>query len=180
MRGGPPRPIRIVYKRLPNDIREIPGVLRAVTSRRLVIESPIVVSHPIWEAGKIIADNGYLAIWFVYRNKWYDVGKFFDRARKCVGYYCDIIKPIEELQRGSSRTAMITDLFLDLWIWPNDRYAVLDRDEFRDGLRRGHISKPLASEAQRQLDLLVKKLKLKRFPPGYVRRVKPLEKALEI
>jgi predicted RNA-binding protein associated with RNAse of E/G family len=177
MRGSPPRPIRIVYKRLPNDIREIPGVLRAATSHRLIIESPIVVSHPIREASRIIAENGYLAIWFVYRNRWYDIGKFFDRARKCVGYYCDIIKPIEQLQRGPSKTVMITDLFLDLWIWPNGRYTVLDRDEFKDGLRRGHISKALACEARGQLDLLVKRLKSKRFPPEHVRRVIPLEKA---
>ena len=176
MRGRLPRPIRIVYKRLPNDIREIPGVLRAATSQRLVIESPIVVSRPMRESGKIVADNGYLAIWFVYRNRWYDVGKFFDRARNCVGYYCDMVKPTKQLLRGSSRTAIVTDLFLDLWIWPDGRYAVLDEDEFKHGLRRGQIPRSLAFEAQRQLARLVKRTKEKRFPPAYVRRIQPLEK----
>jgi len=169
-----PRPVRIVYKRLPNDIREIPGVLRKATSQWLIIESPIVVPYPMRLSRRVVADAGYLAIWFVYRGRWYDVGKFFDRERNCVGYYCDIVKPTKQLLRGMTKTTMITDLFLDLWIWPDGQYIVLDEDEFKHGLHEGHISRFLASEARKQLTLLTKKVASKRFPPEYVQGIEPL------
>lgn len=175
MKGDLPRPIRIVYKRLPNNVREIPGLLREATLQQLVIESPIVVPHPMRLSGKVVADNGYLAIWFVYRDRWYDVGRFFDRSRNFVGYYCDIVKPMKQLLMGPSKTAMITDLFLDLWIWPDGQHTVLDEDEFKHGLQRRHISRLLALEAQKQLALLVRRVNSKRFPPAYVRKTKPLE-----
>lgn len=121
-----PRPVDIVYRRLPNDVRELPGVLRQVTPARLVIESPITVQTPQRIQGRIIADSGFIAIWFVYRHKWYDVGKFYDRARNLVGYYCDIIMPLNKLLRTPAKTNMITDLFLELWITPEGDYVVLD------------------------------------------------------
>jgi hypothetical protein len=105
-----------VYRRLPNDARQLPGVLRQVSAARLVIESPIVVERPQRVFGRVIADSGFLAIWFLYRNRWYDVGKFYDRQRNLVGYYCDIIKPLTKVLRTPGKTSRITDLFLDLWI----------------------------------------------------------------
>lgn len=111
-----PRQMTIVYRRLPKDIREFPGLLRQSTVSKLVIESPISVNRPIRVGGEIIADCGYLSIWFIYRDRWYDVGKFYDAAGRWLGYYCDILKPVKKLLATSSRTVTLTDLFLDLWI----------------------------------------------------------------
>ena len=88
-----PHEVTIVYRRLPHDVREYPSVLREATASKLVIESPLNVDHPVRVSGDTIADTGYLSIWFVYKNRWYDVGKFYDRNRRWVGYYCDILSP---------------------------------------------------------------------------------------
>jgi len=166
-----PRPVSIVYRRLPNDIRQLPGVLRQVSAARLVIESPIVVERPQRVLGRVIADSGFLAIWFLYRNRWYDVGKFYDRQRNLVGYYCDIIKPLNKLLRTPGKTSRITDLFLDLWITPEGDYVVLDEDEFEEALGHGYLPKNLADQARKQMDSLIQKVKAGRFPPPFTQKV---------
>lgn len=169
-----PRKVTIVYRRLPNDIREFVGVLREATARRLVIESPISVDRPRRVSGHIIADTGYLSIWFVYRNRWYDVGKFYDRAGRWIGYYCDIIKPVKNLLINPTRTVTFTDLFLDLWIARNGRKFILDQEELQRALTKHTISRSLAREAERQIRLLSQRTKLGRFPPREVQTIKPL------
>jgi predicted RNA-binding protein associated with RNAse of E/G family len=172
--GKLPRPIDIVYRRLPNDVREIPGILRQNTPARLVIESAITVDAPRQMSGRVIVDSGYLAIWFVYRDKWYDVGKIYDRARNWVGYYCDIIRPVGKLLRAPTRTNMITDLFLDLWITPEGRSVVMDEDEFENALRQGYLSKKLANQTRREMDSLIRATQAGKFPSPSVQNVKPL------
>jgi predicted RNA-binding protein associated with RNAse of E/G family len=167
----------IVYRRLPNDIREFPGLLRSATAGRLVIESPISVDRPIKLSNEIIADTGYLAIWSLYKNRWYDVGKFYDRDRRWIGYYCDIIKPVKKLLAGPTRTVTVTDLFLDLWITRKGQAFVLDEDELESALLNRHISVSLSREATRQIRSLERKVRAGRFPPLEVQRIDPLTKS---
>lgn len=169
-----PRPVNIVYRRLPNDVREFPGTLRRATHTSLVIESPIAVTSPRRVLGRVVADSGFLAIWFIYRHKWYDVGKFYDRTRTWIGYYCDIIRPLNRLLRTPSRTVMITDLFLDLWITPQGRTMVLDEEEFENSLKRGYMSKALAVQARKEMDSLIHMVRAGRFPPPSIQSVEPL------
>jgi len=173
-----PRPVSIVYRRLPNDVRHLPGVLRQVSAARLVIESPIIVERPQHVLGRDIADTGFLAIWFLYRNRWYDVGKFYDRQRNLVGYYCDIIKPVNKLLRTPGKTSRVTDLFLDLWITPEGEYVVLDEDEFEAALEHGYLSKNLADQARKQMGSLIQNVKAGRFPPLAVRKVETYMKRI--
>jgi predicted RNA-binding protein associated with RNAse of E/G family len=172
-----PREIVTIYRRLPNDIREFPGNLRAATANRLIIESPVLVDEPISVDGEIIADTGYLAIWFVYKGRWYDVGKFYDRAGMRIGYYCDIIKPVKRVLATPSKTVMLTDLFLDLWIDKDGSAHVLDEEELEAAEKERAISCTLAREARRQIRLLIGRVNAGRFPPAEIVRIRPLDKA---
>lgn len=114
-----------------------------------------------------------MAIWFVYRHKWYDVGKFYDRARNLVGYYCDIIKSLNKLLRTPAKTNMITDLFLDLWITPEGDYIVLDEDEIENAIKHGYLPKNLANQTYKQMDSLIRAFRAGRFLPAAVQKVEP-------
>jgi predicted RNA-binding protein associated with RNAse of E/G family len=170
-----PRRMTIVYRRLPDDAREFPGVLREATASKLVIESPISVDQPVVVSGDTIADTGYSSIWFIYKNEWYDVGKFYDRAGRWIGYYCDIIKPVTKLLADPSRTVTITDLFVDLWITKDGRPFVLDEEELDSALQNHVIPTNLAREAGRKMRSLVRKVEKSRFPPQEVQRIEPLQ-----
>lgn len=69
MKGVVPRAITIVYRRLHDNVRGFLGTLLEATANRLIVESPIKCTRPLKVSGKVIADEGYLAIWFIYRNR---------------------------------------------------------------------------------------------------------------
>ncbi len=140
----------------------------------LAIQSRIAVSGPKKIGRKTIADNGYTAIWFIYSNRWYDVGKFYDRKLTFVGYYCDIIRPVKRLLARHDRTVALTDLFLDLWIWPNNDNVILDEDELLRAEQKGIISRKLAEIARKQILLLQRKTKMATFPPAEICAMEPV------
>lgn len=174
MKTSLPRPVTIMYRRLPNDIRGFPGTLLWITSTSLVIESQLAVGSPRRVDGNVIADDGYPAIWFVYKDRWYDVGKFYDRSRNWIGYYCDIIKPVDKLLDNPSRTVTLTDLYLDLWIWPDGRLVVLDEEELERGLEQHCISSSLAKRARTEIASLIRRAQSGKFPPVSVRKARPV------
>jgi len=166
------RPISIMYRRPPHAPQRFPGVLLNATSSRLTIQSRLSVDEPRLVAGKVIADTNYLAIWFVFKGRWYDVGKFYDQENNWLGYYCDVVKPVNRLLYGA-KTSVITDLFLDLWISPENAYYVLDTEEFDEAVSRHLIPKRLAKRAESELFRIIKMVEKGVFPPKYVRAMKP-------
>jgi predicted RNA-binding protein associated with RNAse of E/G family len=161
-----------MYRRPPHAPRAFAGFLLNETSNRLTIQSRLSLNEPRRVAGKIIADRDYLAVWFIFRGRWFDVGKFYDRSNRWLGYYCDIIKPVNCLLRGR-RTSVITDLFLDLWISRENDYHVLDEDEFDEAVARRLIPRRVAERAEYELGLIIRLVERNQFPPAYVRAVKP-------
>ena len=62
-----------------------------------------------------------------YDNRGYNVFEIFDRDDGLLkGWYCNLSRPA---MFGASQVKWI-DLALDLWVWPDGRRKVLDRDEF--------------------------------------------------
>ena len=169
-----PRPVKVVYKRLPNDVREFPAILREKSKSKLVVQMVLTLPRPRRFEGRVIADSGFSVIWFIYRGRWYDIGKFHDQAGRFLGYYCDIVKPANKLLLSRDRTATLTDLYLDLWITPHGKVYVLDEDELQEALRRGHISATLAKEARKHLTSLVRLAQRRHFPPKNVKNTQLL------
>jgi len=168
-----PQPISIMYRRPPHDVREFPGLLRSATANMLTVQSRISIKGQRQISGRVIADDGYLAIWFIFKGKWFDVGKFYDRSNNWVGYYCDIVKPLSHLHYGK-RTSIITDLFLDLWIFPDKSYHVLDEEELKEAVHTRIISARLAAKAKSELQRLIKLVERDKFPPNGVKTIEPL------
>ena len=168
-----PRRVTIRYRRLPDRLGQFQGMLRDESAKRLVIEQRLRVRNPRREFGRVVVANGYLAVWFIFRKKWYDVGKFYDRTGKFTGYYCDIIRPVARLLSSPSKTSIITDLFLDLWITPDGRYIILDEDQLDRAVARQTISPSLATRARKELRELVISTRAGYFPPKYIKKFQP-------
>jgi predicted RNA-binding protein associated with RNAse of E/G family len=141
----------------------------------LTIESRLTTSKPTTAFGKIIADTGYLAIWFIFKNRWYDIGKFYDQSGKWLGYYCDIIQPVRKLLADQSRTVRLTDLYLDLWISAENGFLILDENELADAVEKRYLTEKMARRARDQLNILVEMIRSKEFPPKQVRQIEPLK-----
>jgi predicted RNA-binding protein associated with RNAse of E/G family len=163
-----------MYRRPPGPALRYPGLLRAVSDQSLTIQSRLSLAQPRRVAGQIIAAEGYWAIWFVFKDKWFDIGKFYDVSKNWLGYYCDIVKPLRRLMSGLS-TNVLTDLFLDVWITPDGEAYVLDEDELENAVRQGFISKSLAAKARSEVRMLVSAGKTHDFPPAQIKEARLIE-----
>ncbi|MEM2886276.1 MAG: DUF402 domain-containing protein [Thermoproteota archaeon] len=115
--------------------------------------------------GRIVLDDGYDAVWFVYRGKYHDIGVIKDLEGDFTGYYCDVILPIA----GRNGSYEVTDLFLDLWITPDGRAFVLDEDEFEEAVSKNWVSQKVARVAEKELERMIRGVAEGKFPPRLVR-----------
>ena len=146
----------------------------------MVIEQQLHVRKPCRQFGRVAIGKGYLAEWVILRGRWYDVGKFYSYSkRRLTGYYCDIIRPVTRLLSDTTKTSIITDLFLDLWITPEGRYVVLDEDKLERALANDVISTSLARCAGGELQSLIQSTQAGRFPPTSARKIQPLSIACD-
>ncbi len=83
-----------------------------------------------------------------YNDRWYNVFEIYDRDDAHLkGWYCNVGRPAV-LGDG---TVSYVDLAIDLWVSPDGRQTVLDREEFEAlGLEPGERAEALRGLAQLQ------------------------------
>lgn len=89
----------------------------------------------------------------VYFEKGIKVSKFFDADGNFKFWYCDIIS--SEYFKNEDKY-VITDLLVDVVIYEDGLYEVLDEDELLDALRTKIITKEIFDEANQKLNSLLK------------------------
>ncbi len=129
--------------------------------------------HPkntlVYRGEEVIAD-GYRAIWFLFKDQPYDIGRFYRPDGSWTGYYVDVLAPVRWQGAEAETLEPLVDLFLDLWIAPDGSYEVLDEDEFEEALRLGHITDVQAEHARRVLHDIVDRVQTADFLPDVVTR----------
>jgi predicted RNA-binding protein associated with RNAse of E/G family len=166
--------LHLRYIRLPDRVMDLHTKLIYRSESVIVDKSQIASANSVTFDGEIVLALGFQITYFMLMRKWFGVGKIRDVHGRHTGYYCDIVTPPRLLEDGGVE---LTDLFLDLWVSPDLRYRVLDREELENALRKGWITKKLYKRAKKELDKLIDLVKKGGFPP---RRVKQLEKKLDL
>ncbi len=114
--------------------------------------------------GSVVADNDYTGICYEFVDRGYEIIKIFDLEDRFTGYYCNINTRPEPFEGGYE----VKDLFLDVWVFPDKKFSVLDEDEFEDAFRKGLISEEEEMFARAVLKRILDDLEGGRFPPGIV------------
>ena len=110
-------------------------------------------------------DAGYWAVWFLFKHRPFDVGRFYRPDGTWTGYYVDVLEPVQWTGSDPTTLEPITDLFLDLWIAPDGRYVILDEDEFEEAISRGSLTPEQIGHARRVLQELTAATARGAFPP---------------
>lgn len=96
---------------------------------RIVVRAPFQSPHGrsvfLPDVG-ISLDEGDLFIEYYYRDRWYNIMKIFEPTGQLKGYYCNISMPAE----FDGRQLTWRDLTLDVFIFPDGSYKVLDEADF--------------------------------------------------
>lgn len=160
--------VTLIYKRLPDRISHFQQRLHYEDENVIITSQRVNPSSPIVHNGETVLGENFTAVWFVFRGQWYDIGKIYNLKNEWTGYYCDIIVPVV---RAADRFE-ITDLYLDLWVYPDGSYEIQDEDEFEAAIQSGAIDTDLARKAREALNALIAEVESGEFPPQIVRTEK--------
>lgn len=161
------KPITLLYRRLPRTVTRYRQLLLHECEVARVSLGLMAPSQPVVVDGQVLFKRGDVAVWFIFPEAWHDTGVVYDRQRRLKGYYCDILMPARRLSQGYE----LTDLFLDLWVFPDGRYVVLDREEFSEARENGWLSERLASRAEAELQTLIRNVETGEFPTAMVKKL---------
>jgi predicted RNA-binding protein associated with RNAse of E/G family len=157
--------VTVRVKRLPEEVDEWEHEL--LLDNQEMIVSEFIFSglpRPSVLDGRIVTENGYRGILFEFVNDWFEIIKIWNHDGGFVGYYCNINAPPVRFDGGYE----ITDLFLDLWVFPDMEYIVLDEDELLEAVERNWINVSLKEKAQEVLSKLMEMVETGEFPPRIV------------
>lgn len=158
--------VQIHYRR-PPDREEI-------FVQTLVHRSPEVVvtllertplRRPVMVDGRVVLEDGSPVVWFTFPGERHDIGRFHTVDGRFTGIYANILTPVRFLDATTWET---TDLFLDIWLEPEGRVRILDRDELAAARQSGWIDDATAEEAEREAARIVELAQAGAWPPPVV------------
>ena len=90
--------IELIYKRLPDRVNHFQQELLYEDEDVIVTTQQIKPSNPIVIDDVTVLGDNFTAVWFVFANRWYDIGKVYNLDDQFTGYYCDIIQPMKRTE----------------------------------------------------------------------------------
>jgi len=154
--------VTIYYRRLPNNIAQIPAILLYDSEEVIISLNLLSPSKPLIINDVTLLDKDYIGVWFASTQEWHDLGAIYDLEKNFKGYYCDICTPMKRVSDGFE----CTDFFLDLWIYPNGQYFILDKEEYHQAVKKKWIAVNQQEKVEAELQCLIDMVKSKRFPPS--------------
>ncbi len=162
-----PRAIRYEYRR--------PGKEVTVYDEWLVLDRPDAkvlllerYDGPELRRGKdVMLGAGAPIVWYVFPEKWHDIGRFHRADGTLTGWYTNLSKPVE--MRGDTWSA--SDLFLDHWLPRVGEPAWLDEDEFDAAVRSGLIDTATKRRVQNERTIIDLQVSEGAWPPAIARDI---------
>ena len=140
--------------------RFIPNEIIDISSDELLERNDNIIITK-WNPIKPRKDIGG-GISYVFLKKGYKISKIFDNNGDFIYWYCDII----EYEYFEEKDEYIfIDLLVDVKIYPNGEYEVLDLDELEVALKEKLITKAQMLRAIKSVNILIEMIQNKMFPP---------------
>ena len=96
---------------------------------------------------------------YAFFDKGWKISKFYDANKELLYWYCDIV----EVKIENDEYTFI-DLLVDVKVYKDGSYEILDMDELDEVVRDGLIDENKKEEALRKLNELVELIKNGKFP----------------
>ena len=133
--------------------------------RTLPEDISVRLSHALYSQGMIEPDQRVAAISKVYFfHEPFNLLEFRKADRSLLGYYSDIWEPAIQL---SDSLLQMTDLFFDVWLFPDGRLLGLDWDEFDEAVAQKVITPAQADLARDALRRIVDETARGIYPFAY-------------
>jgi protein associated with RNAse G/E len=114
------------------------------------------VEHP--DLGHIV--RGTISIEYFWLERWFNIFRFFEPSGSLRNFYCNITMP----PAFDGRVLDYVDLDIDVVVWPDMSYCVLDEAEFKDNSALWKYPDLVKDNARKSLTDLLTKIKAGEFP----------------
>lgn len=107
-----------------------------------------------------IIRKGTQSFEYYWKNNWFNIFRFHEPEGDFKFYYCNINLP----PKFENNVLDYIDLDLDILVWHDFSFEILDQDEFKENSKRFKYPDPVISKVKKSLKELLKMIKLKEFP----------------
>lgn len=159
--------VEIQYRRPPDRLDVF--VQDLVVDRpdlKVTLHDPSTLETTLQVGDDVIYEPGAAIVWFVFPDRWHDLGRFHLEDGTFTGYYINLITPVEI----DGTIWRMFDLCLDLWVDVDGRFQVLDQDEFDEAVDRSWIDPATAERARSELAGVIAQVRGGDWPPAVVRK----------
>jgi len=104
--------------------------------------------------------RGTISYEYFWLTHWYNIFRFHEPEGTLRNYYCNVAIP----PTFADGTLDYVDLDIDILVWPDGRYEVVDRDDFeRNALKYGY-SDEVRQRAEESVNELIGMIEKREFP----------------
>lgn len=108
---------------------------------------------------------GTVSYEFYWKNRWYNIFRFHEPEGALRNYYCNINQP----PAIENNRLNYVDLDVDVLVWTDLSFEILDLDEFEENSKRFGYSNELREKVDGSLAEILRLIKNKDFPFDYKR-----------
>jgi predicted RNA-binding protein associated with RNAse of E/G family len=166
-------PFSFEFIRPPDRHSTFESTLIEATDQHIILTHRITPSAPLQYNGEFVMEDGYRAVWFLFKEQPYDIARMYRPDGTWTGYYVDVLEPVHWDGNDPHSLQPLVDLFLDLWIAPDGSFRVLDEDELQAAIERGVITQQQAGQARETLADVVARARRGDFPPPLAQDFRP-------
>lgn len=107
--------------------------------------------------------RGTISYEFYWLNRWYNVFRFHEPDGNLRNFYCNINLPIN----FSGEVLNYVDLDIDILVWKDFSYQILDIEEFEVNAKRFSYSDKMRKQVRASQNELISLIETKTFPFDY-------------
>lgn len=144
--------MKIYRKRyIPNEVVDISD------DKVIFLDENLMITE--WIPIKPRNDFAYGKSYTIFKKGW-KISKFYNENKELLYWYCDIIE-----SKIENDEYLLIDLLVDVKIYPNGEYEILDLNELDEAVKLGLIDENKKEEALAKLNELLELIKRGEFPP---------------
>jgi hypothetical protein len=148
--------------------RKFDGSIRRSWACRLVEQDgPLLVFEGVFDLDVQHDDLGFIrrgtvSYEYYWRDRWYNVFRFHEPEGYLRNYYCNINMP-PVFENG---VLDYVDLDLDVLVWKDFSYRILDREDFEENAEKYGYSEELRNKVEDSLKEITELINTRSFPFG--------------
>lgn len=107
-----------------------------------------------------VIGRGTISYEYYWLDRWFNIFRFHEPDGSLRNFYCNINMP-PKFHEG---VLDYVDLDIDVLVWQDFSFEILDLDEFRENSEKFNYPDELKTKVQKTLDKLLKMIEMREFP----------------